>query len=271
MELKPKTLRQLHLAKLLGFASLSLFSLLITLYEYDVLPKPLSVLFIPLFFTICLVPVSLHLVLCSFSESVRVFSQMMILGCVYVGSVCVLVFLLVTALAIDEAIQPAWSVIFIPLWCALLCYFVLCVFLYPGLTNKQNNLQRNAFVLFLYFFVILATSIITTSKLDHNSPPQWSVCLIPLWVGLGLHCLSFAFFKLKPESKECFTAEKIFLVYAGFQLLLLNLHLETSAVPIWLTVLPFWISQGVWLTYVEVQYFTPTPEHNPLLQETTRQ
>mmetsp|Transcript_34288 Transcript_34288/g.60000 ORF Transcript_34288/g.60000 Transcript_34288/m.60000 type:complete len:273 (-) Transcript_34288:1975-2793(-) len=269
MELKPETLKKLYIIKLFGCFSLLLFSVLLSLYEYHAIEGPISAIFLPLYPIFISLPISLHLVLNNFTATLRKFSSIVLLTSVYLTSVSFLVFFLLIGLSIDDVMGDDWGVIFIPFWLGLLCYFVLCVFLYPGLTNKENQLHRNAFVIFLYFFVILATSIILAVKLDTDSFNCWTFVLFPLWVGLGLHCLSFGFFKLKPETKECFTAEKIFLIYYSFQLLLVNLYLELSDIPLWLAFLPFWISLGAWLILIEAQYYKPvaTPEQDPLLQK----
>jgi hypothetical protein len=267
MELKAKTAKQLHIIKLLSCATLLLFSLLLVLYVQDVISNPISAVLVPLFLAVCSVPVSLHLVLCSFSSTINKCTSLSLLVGVYSASASLLVFLLLTGLRIDDVIEVAWAVVFIPLWVGLFWYLMLCVFLCPGLTSGTSQLHRNAFVIFLYGFAALATSILVATKLDLDSPKYWSVCLVPLWTCLALHCLSFGFFKLPPQTKECFTAEKIYLIYAGFELLLVNLILEVPEVPVCLAFLPFWISLGVWLTYIEVDYFSPnTEEADPLLR-----
>jgi hypothetical protein len=265
MELKAKTAKQLHIIKLLTCAALLLFSLLLVLYEQGVISNPISAIFVPLYLALCSVPVSLQLVMCS--STVNKCTSLSLLVGVYSASASLLVFLLLTGLRIDDVIGVAWAVVFIPLWFGLFWYFVLCVFLCPGLTSVANQLHRNAFVIFLYFFAALTASVLIATKLDLDCPKNWSVCLVPLWTCLALHCLSFGFFNLRPQTKECFTAEKIYLIYAGFELLLVNLILEVPEVPVWLAFLPFWISLGVWLTYIQVDYSSPdTQEADPLLQ-----
>lgn len=268
MELKPETARKLYIIKLLGCASLLLFSVLLVLYEYDVIKRPISAVFIPLFPVFISLPVSLHFIISNFGSTLRKFTSLMLLSSVYVAAVSIIVFLILVGLSIDESINASWSVVFIPFWFGLFSYLVLCLFLYPGLMSKEHKLQRNAFVIFLYFVVVLTTSILVVMKLDTDNIPNWSVCLVPLWVGLSLHCLSFALFKLKPQTKECFTAEKIFLTYFSFELLLVNLYLEVSRIPLWLVFIPFWLSLGVWLIFIQVQYSQPipTPEQAPLIQ-----
>lgn len=268
MELKPETVQKLYIIKLLGCAALLLFSVLLVLYEYQVIHRPISAVFLPLYPVLIALPICLHLVLSNFAGVLRKFSTLVLLTSTYFAAISVVVFLICIGLSIDNSISATWAVVFVPLWFGLFSYFLLCAFLFPGLREQQ--LHRNSFIIFLYFFAILTTSILVVSKLDSDSISSWSCVLSPLWAGLALHCLSFGLCKLKPESKECFTAEKIFLIYASFELLLVNLRLETSGVPLWLVFLPFWLSLGVWLVYIEVQYYKPalppSPEQGPLLQ-----
>jgi len=221
-----------------------LSSFLIILEIEDILSTYWSLILLPLSLGTLLFPISFHIYLSSLSLSVKSLTRFVLLFTSYCIGTCSTVLAILVATKLDKALHAIWSTVFIPAWFGLFIYLIFCCFMTPGLLNPRVGMYRQTVLLYVYFIGMLGFSVLVAVKLDCDSPRQWSIVYIPVWIVQFVHVMSLLV-KCWPDhsqdSNKEITGEHTFLTYFIVQSFSVYFVLESMPIPGYVALLPLWL------------------------------
>lgn len=232
------------LLAMVGTFLVLLSSFLIILQIEDILNTYWSLILLPLALGTLLFPISFHLYLSSLSFSLKSLTRFVLLFASYCIGICSTVLTIFVASKLDKVLHAIWSTVFIPVWFGLFIYLIFCCFMTPGLVNARVGMYRQTILLYVYFLGMLGFSVLIAIKLDCDSPRQWSIVYVPVWIVQFVHVMSLMV-KCWPDhsqdSNKEITGEHTFLTYFIVQSFSVYFVLESMPIPGYVALLPLWL------------------------------
>ncbi|CAG9316639.1 unnamed protein product [Blepharisma stoltei] len=155
---------------------------------------------IPLIVSIGIGPIAMH---CYFDMTCpRGKSRQFVLIIIYNIAISFIIFVILGSLVLDDYVDISWSIALIPIWYGLIAYFLFICFMLPGLLNPEVNMQRQAFLLFLWFFAFCSFLVMLTFYLDKDSPDSFAVVVIPILIASSIQITVWGISKYKTWNSE---------------------------------------------------------------------
>ena len=153
--------------------------ILLTLQGFEDLIGYWSFCVIPCIISILLIPAYTYLLILTSCPKIDSFSFGLFQICSCNMSIFIGLFILLASLRVDKMISSSWCSIFISLWYPLLFYFVVCIFMFPGLNSV--GMEREAWLMLAWGVGITSTCILIPIWIDMNLENEWNT-LIPITI-----------------------------------------------------------------------------------------
>ncbi|OMJ79835.1 hypothetical protein SteCoe_20030 [Stentor coeruleus] len=158
-------------------------SLLYFLTNVNVLSIPWIACACPFLISLMIVPGITYVMISKDCPKIDSFSFGLLLFCSINISMFTSLFIILLSLHLDNTISASWYSIFISLWYAFLIYFIMCIFLTPGLFAVQ--MKREALLIISWGLLALVTSILIALCAENHWENDWVVFLPFAIIGIG--------------------------------------------------------------------------------------
>lgn len=223
----------LVLSKRIVYLGIIFSTILLSLQGFEDLIGRWYICVIPVAISFLYIPILTYYMISVKCAKIDSFSFNLFQFCSVNMSTFLCLFLILASLRLDGEISSSWCSIFICIWYTLIYYFVLCIFMFPGLNSV--NMKREAWGLIEWGIGITTTSILLPIWIDKSIEKEW-VVVLPLFIVCSSNILWYF-----------------------YSVLMQNLNLGKEIIiylMIYAIVLVIWLDEKPWVFPVLAGFFT---------------